>query len=502
MKASLALASVLLACVALAAASHRFEGKNSRHYNRDQDNTGLNRDSGLEYIYDDELITNGNQNWHDCNKLKNLNKPECRNYVLRTNNNQLNFNNNNNNNNYNNGNNDNDNNNDRQYVRSKWNRFGRSSEESGSNENSDEQLYGRDNRITISGTNTLSRAVTEKLAVLNRIVVAGSTNMRDPLDLENIVVKPSQQHFVNFHDAQMRNLNTGSLQYFAVNPESDNVYLEYEFNNLNVNGQIKSNWEHLKNGQFNIDMKNVRSNVSARFHSHQATLVPAKFEYADVTVYDENNKETTKLDEAFENRYFNMLKHAISEEVHSTVHKGMLSQIKNEINTPLAQQISGNSGKLFDLKWKEGNVAMEIDNIGNEIASGHRNDQRIRSMSYTRLDANNYRLRFDVKLQGLQWTSDVNAIVDGRRAQAQNVNFNLNKVDIEVKLIKAINNNECRKVQTEVYLQGLRHDGLIKQLPSDVSQLVDQKLHHFIKHSLEAYMQQTVQHILCDNQKW
>ncbi|XP_050424908.1 TPR-containing protein DDB_G0280363-like [Adelges cooleyi] len=508
MKASLVFASALLACVALSAATTRVDGKNSRLNRRDQDSAELNRDAnidGIEHIYDDDFNTNDNLNLnrnnnkyynrHDCTKLKNMHKPQCKHF--KNNNNQLiddhDENNKNNNDNYNNNNND-------------WYQYGRSSEESMSGEESNERFQ-QNNLFTVSGTNSLSKAVTDKIAALSTIIATGTTddnNMRDPLTLKTTTVKSSKKHFVNIHDAQLRNLNNGKLQYFAVNPESDNIYVEYDFNNLNANGQYKTNLENIKSGQFNIDLKNVRSNVTARFHSHRATLMPAKFEYADVTVYDENNQETTNLNEAFENKYINVLKHAISAEVYSTAHKGVFSQIKKEINTPLTQQLSGNLGKLFDMRWKEGNVAMEINNVGNQLSSNYNNnnDMKVRSMSYTRLDAGNYKLRFDVKLGGLQWNSDVVATVDGQRAQAQNVNFNLKKVEIEVKVIKSANNDQCRRIKTDVYLHGLQYQGLNRQMPSTMNQMIDQNMSRFIQHSLEAYMQKTIQQVVCEHQKW
>ncbi|XP_050549014.1 putative uncharacterized protein DDB_G0287457 [Daktulosphaira vitifoliae] len=512
MKASLVL---VLACVALAAATTRFERKyNQQHqYDNSQDVTYLNREfnkEGIDYMYQDKYNEyNQKYNRHDCTKMRNMHKPQCQSYYSALN--QLKYNNNNQLNIHEN------NDNTEQYESynnyREWNQFGRSSEETESNEQSNEyfEQYVRENDATVGTTNQYLKNTVDKIYSLYRIFFSdvkqsyenvATLSFDNTVPLEMTVYKPDKDHFIRFHDAQIRNMNQGKIEYLAVNPEYDNIYVEYQFDNLKTQGLYKSNLHHLNSGEFNIAMKNVYSNVSARFHSRRASIVPAEYEVAEVTVYDEQGKETEQLNEVLERKYLRDLERAISNEVFSATHKGMLFQLKTEITRPIEKSAVFGIGKLESMKWKENNVAMEMNNLQSNDNYSNYVNQKISAMSYTRLNNQQYKMRFDSKIYGTQWNGDFVIVVNGQRYQAQNVNFNLKNIEFEVNVFKFYNSDECRMVNTDVYLQGLQYSGLKEQLPVVVFQEVEQKLYRFIKHYLEAHMQKALKNVFCNFKKW
>ncbi|XP_050439136.1 putative uncharacterized protein DDB_G0286901 isoform X2 [Adelges cooleyi] len=540
MRASLAIASILVALLAVHATGLRIKHNDSKNNQNNQQFT----------LYDDEYdINNKNNNNYNLNNNNNCNDRNCnnnnncngRNCNLNNNNNGLNNNNNfnnnglnnnnnnglNNNNNFNNNglNNNNNNglnnnynnnyNNNCNYNNNNCNNnngnndYDNSFEAKDNGNNSGEQ-YESSNSVTVSPSNSLSNGITKKFAALEKIIAneqqisnnnIGVQDIQNPVNVRQVVVKMSRQstpqrHFVNFQNGQMTNIDNGHLEYVSINQRNDNVFVQYKFNQLKTVGSYKSDLPEAQNGRFNVQLNNVRTDVSSSFNAGQGIIRPAQFEYADLTINNENGQETQVLNEPVQQKYLNVLEQTISNAVYESTHKGLLAKLKAEIQSPITFNNNGQQGKLYDMAWQENNNNIQMNNIG--VQNIQNNHKQIDSMSYTRMDANTYRVRFTTNLNDVQWNGDFSGNLNGNNVQAKSCNFNANNILVQVSVVKSINNQQCQNVRTNVNVDGLRYscDGQIQQ---NIDNIMQQDMPRFIKHSLEAYMKKSVGQEICNN---
>lgn len=378
---------------------------------------------------------------------------------------------------------------------------GRSIESYRSNEGSREQIAIQTDDNTDYDSTTLGRDIVRKMTALDKIVAqehqcnGNILDMETQLPIKKSVVKVDKHHFISFQNTELQNLKNGTMEYLSINPEKDNVYVECAFNTLSATGSLKSNLAHTKEGKFTIELSSVRSNISASFHKGRASIRPATLVMAKMYVNADNNKDIDTIKESVDKKYQSILERAISSEVYSSTHKGIVAQLKDEMKSALNDE---HATKLYDMNWTEDNIKVQMSDIGRG-QSWKRSDLKIDSMSYTRMDKNTYKIRFDVILKGLQWTSDLTATANGERTQAKSLDFSVDNVQIHVVVLKSINNLRCRQIKTNVRIHGLQNN-LNEQLPTSIKSIIDRKLPRFMEQSLSAYMKNSIKQNICNNQ--
>ncbi|XP_050430991.1 uncharacterized protein LOC126839632 [Adelges cooleyi] len=369
------------------------------------------------------------------------------------------------------------------------------------------ETYKRNNRVTIDDRNAvLGNALADKVFALDKIVHeqrrqennnVGAVDLQDPLAVANVAVKSSKKNVVQFYNAQMTNLRTGDLEYMYIKPEADLVYVEYSFDQLRTKGAYKSDLPQTNAGEFTIAMDNVRSNVTASFGAGKAIIVPAAYENAESTVLTEQNTETTLLDGAIKKAFIRQLNQAVSAEVYNSTHKGLLSQLKAEITAPLRSVNAGQKAKLYDMRWTERDLTIELTDIGTKFVD--QTAQRIGSMAYVRTNAGTYKTKYTVVLDHLKWTGDLTISENGQRATtARSVQFNINNANVEIVLTNT-DNRLCGTIYANAELDNVEYT-LNKDLPISLQSRVERDLARFVKHSLEEYMHKSLEQRLCDRQ--
>lgn len=377
------------------------------------------------------------------------------------------------------------------------NQLGRSDESLDSNENNGMQ-HSIQNEDTSYGSATLGRSIVEKIASLDRIVAEQHKNNRynlldvaNPLNVKNHVIKMTKRNFVNFKDTEMNSLNEGYLQYFSINLPRDSVYVESSFDKLSARGTFKTNLEEVKGGRFSVDMQNVRSNVSSTFHRGRAIIKPARSKINSINVFIDH-QDSAAIKELINEKYLMILGQAISGEVYNSTHKGMIAQLKTEIKTPIIADHS--PIRLDDMHFTADNFVIKMTNIGG--LPWKLLNRKLDSMSYTRKDSNSYKMCFNVGLEGLKWTSDLTAMLNGQiTIQAQSLAFTVKNVGIHVSIVKSVNNQQCLNIKSVVKVNGFQYNSN-EHLPSDVLQ----KLPSFVQQHFETYLKKTIERNICNNQ--
>lgn len=384
---------------------------------------------------------------------------------------------------------------------SNWfsNQSGRSIESQKSSEESSDTIENEENA---NGCSTLGRDVVNKIAALDLIIAREHQRDGNLLDVENQLsvkksaVKITKKNFVSFQNAELRYMKKGTLMYLSLNLEKDNVYMECAFDKLEATGTFKTNLAHTKEGRFAIDMNYIVSNVSANFHKGKAAIRPASILTIKTNVIADNRQDADAIVESIDRKYRSVLERTISVEMYNSTYKGMVDRLKMEMKTSLHGADNERTTKLYDLDWTEGSLNIHMSNIGGQ--PWKRINQRMDSMSYTRKDNDTYKMRFDVNLREFQWVSDLTATFNGQRTQIPSVQFNMESAQIHVVVLKSVNRQECRQIETDVRIRGLRYS-LNEQLSSNIRSMIELKLPRFIERSFKMYLKNSINRNICMN---
>ncbi|XP_050538904.1 uncharacterized protein LOC126904182 [Daktulosphaira vitifoliae] len=364
------------------------------------------------------------------------------------------------------------------------------------------------NNVETFQPGTVSRGIVEKIAAIDRIFTKeqqltnnlGINEFKTPLNVRNVHIKNPQREVITFKNAQINNFENGHLKHLVIDSVRDTLYVQYNFDQLKTEGSFKIGSSNFQQGDFVVELNKVRSNVTEKMSNGKTLYRPAKFEYANVVATNEQGHEVESLYEQFDRKYFNVLERTIADEVHNSVHKGLLLKLKNEINTPINNIQTGQYSKLFDLKWQENMNALEMYNIGSK--HWHHGDRQMDLISYTRLDSTTYKLRFNTVLNNIQWTGDLKTMFTGeQQALFKSSSFKVDQIRIDVSIRKNIYNQQCGKVNVDVDINGFNYLPNV-QLSSPVLMMVSRQLPRFMEHALEASMEKSLEQEICFNQKW
>lgn len=376
-------------------------------------------------------------------------------------------------------------------------------------ESSEQQRYRSPNQISVDQSAGFTKRMVEKIATLQHIalyynIAHKANNLDSALNIEKISIKLSDQEFVSFSNTVLKNLDDGILEFMCIKPQKDMVLVEYRFDELETTGSFKSNANNAKSGLYTIVMKNVFSNVSTGFnHQVRSALNPTKFQYVDANIKTDDGTETQAFDDALERRYLNVLENAVSSEVLRSTNKGMFAQMKNEIQKPIVFRNMEQKNKLFDMKWTEDNIAMELYNIGLQNPE-QAVQQMLKSVSFQRKSENTFMMRYDFTLKDMEWTSTLAVESAGKKMNTPSANFKIGKVDIQVIITKSRDQQQsygCGIFNTNVVLRGLRYK-LNKNVQPELMTKIENKLRRFIEHSWESYIQESLKQELCNTRKY
>lgn len=379
----------------------------------------------------------------------------------------------------------------------------------------------------------LANKMVEKIAAIEKIAaehdVAGYTTELDgALKVYQKPIRISDKHFVTFYNATMNKLNKGQLRYMAIDPHADVIRAQIYFPDLETTGSFVSNLPQSRSGYFAIAMNDAYINFTTGFSNaaaarHSAIVRPALYRYADATVKTVDGAETHAFDDALKHRYLRDLAMAASAEALMYADRGMIAQMKTEIRQPAVYSGAEVAGKLYDMRWTEDHVTMEMSGIGNQVAAagggsyGRQHQQQYPSVDAVHFyqkpgDGGSYAMRYRFGLAGLRWTSGLSVqTASGKRmATVRPAEFAAENIDFTVTVYTAgaagfaghfnkyQQQQPCagRLFDVDVTVRGLRYD-IDDDQPSELVAVVQAKLQSFIEHSLEAYFQKSLEREIC-----
>jgi hypothetical protein len=336
--------------------------------------------------------------------------------------------------------------------------------------------------------------IAEKIAALQKIALHQNIeHSNGVLNIKKNAVKISEQEFVIFYNTTMKNLNNGELEYMYVDPDMDMVYVQYKFDRIETTGLFKSTIETAKRGCFTVILKKVNSYVMIGQHQH-AVVRPANFEYSEVKFKTKDGAETRAFDDVLKHKYLRMLADVVTDEVFRyTNNVGMVAQIKNEIRKPMviaSRDAANSEGKLFDLRWEQDDLALDMTNVGYLNAERAAELSIFTAMLVNRQSKNFYRTRYYFTLNDLEWTSALTVVSAGNMMTARNVHCKIEKIKIQVTVNKSLDLSQSySKFNTDVHVMGLRYDLGSNNVQSELVSKVKEQLQHFIEKSLESNIQ-------------
>lgn len=379
-----------------------------------------------------------------------------------------------------------------------------------SNGQQQQEQYGLNNQLAPGG---ITKTIVDKIVAIQKITTDRSAkninNLNRNLVINKDIIKLSAQHFVTFYNATMRNLEAGQLESLYINNDQDVMTAKYNFDQLKTVGSFKSNNPNFRSGRYTIILKKVNSTVRGGLgHDlHRPVIEPAKFQDAYANITTEDGIEVEAFNEALEHRYLRVLGNAVSNEVLMSTGSGIIGQLKNEIRKPVAIARNAET-KLFDMKWTEDDVTMEMPNVGfsDVPAADQQTALTFDSMTFQHKSEDTYSVRCAFGLTNLKWSSVLNIESAGTRMNTSPANFNVNKVDVSVTILKLLNqqqqqpNSRCANIDAEVDITGFRYDfdDFEAAAPSELLTVAKNKLQRFMKYSLESHFKNSMMQVICD----
>jgi len=355
----------------------------------------------------------------------------------------------------------------------------------------------------VSHPEGLAKTMVEKVATIQKIVVdhniADAANLLDAaLTVNSNSVKFPKHNFVSFYNSTMKNLENGVLEYLYLNPNMDEVFAQYQFNDIKTDGSFKSNIAHAHAGYYTVILNNVFSNLSTGFYDNKhAVIKAAKFQNADVNIITNDGSETQVFNPAMEQKYLGVLANTLSSEVMKSANKGVFIQIKNEIRKPIVFQMNAarkNTNKLFDLRWQEDQVTMEMNNIGfkNSEQLEQATEHLLNSVTFQRKSQDSYTMRYDFAIKNMEWTSALNIVSAGMRTTTDPIQFTIDQINIKFYVEKSAHDKQqlYGKTYTSVEIRGLHYN--LKHVKSDLVSYFENDLQRFMELSLESYLQDSL----------
>lgn len=348
----------------------------------------------------------------------------------------------------------------------------------------------------------LTKIMVEKIATIQKIAVdhniADTADFLDAaLTVNSNSIKFPKHNFVSFYNSTMKNLENGNLEYLYLNPESDTLFAQYQFDEVKTVGSFKSNIAHTHSGYYTVILNNVFSNLSTGFYDDKHAMIKAaKFQNADVNIITHDGSETQVLNPAMEQKYLGVLANTVSNEVMKSANKGAIVQMKNEIRKPIISQMNAaknNANKLFDLKWQEDQVSMEMTNIGfmNSEELEHATEHLLNSVTFQRKSQDTYGMRYDFSIKNMEWTSAVNIMSGDMRTTTGPMKFTIDQINMKVYVEKSTQQQQSYgKANTNVEIRGLHYN--LKNVKSNLVSYFENDLQRFMELSLGSYIQDTL----------
>lgn len=328
------------------------------------------------------------------------------------------------------------------------------------------------------------------------------------MNINNVAVKlQSGQNFVTFYNNTMSGLNGGRLEYLYVNAEKDVVLAQYKFGELETVGSFRANLPAVKAGYYSIGLKDVYSNVSTGFAQH-AAVKPASFRTAESVVRTDDGAETRALDGAIEHKFLRELGHAVSAQALKTTDYGMIGQLKTEARKPMMAAIAPGAsktaaGKLFDMRWTEGGVTMEMLDAGyGKFPEQAAQQFRFGAVSIAPVGPSAaYKMLFDFAFDELRWASalTVRSAAGKKTMTARSVDFYVPKAYVRVSVVKKSSQQPLcgGDISADVQIRDARYS-FAEDVPSELRSQMDEKFVRFFEHSLEYYVQEALKQELCN----
>lgn len=360
--------------------------------------------------------------------------------------------------------------------------------------------------------------------------VAATDRSAAAMNVERNSVKMSAgRDFVTFYDAVMKNMDNGTLERAYIDPGKDLVAVAYSFDELEATGAFVSNVRGAESGRFNIVMKNVNSNASVEFErmrqqQQQQRVQPVRMQYADVLVRTDDGVETRALDDALEHEYLRALQYAVSAEVMRSAGRGAMARLTDEMGATM----DWTAAPVFDVRWTEGDVSVEMTN-----AAGLRDPTRnsaFESVSFRRArrSQNAYRMRYELRLNDMEWTSALTVrrqtAAAAAAVTAPSAEFRADRLDVRVSVTggwpRGADNaiaqhrrpqqqpqprcrSQCDDIEVDVAVSGLRYrlndDAIASRLAGMLDTDDDNGLGRIIERSLESTVREALKQEICNN---
>ncbi|XP_050526393.1 uncharacterized protein LOC126897056 [Daktulosphaira vitifoliae] len=248
----------------------------------------------------------------------------------------------------------------------------------------------------------------------------------EPVELQQVTVPLPNHQFLNMNENKINGLHQGTIKSIKLNTENNYVDVDYHFDDLLVNGNLKTN-----NGQrerFQVKMLNTDVTVSTELYNKNLKTVDTFNEKLEMSMENSSLLEREQiLNENTEALYLRHLKRTIENQMVENTYNGMIENMiieaQKEIIFPLETKNLEILNKISGLKiylvgpknWREieSNIAKKISSVTvRPIKSG-----------------NGFRVKVNIVLaKQPSWESDIKVQKGEQQTTFRNVQFQANEI--------------------------------------------------------------------------
>ncbi|XP_050526391.1 uncharacterized protein LOC126897055 [Daktulosphaira vitifoliae] len=305
----------------------------------------------------------------------------------------------------------------------------------------------------------------------------------EPVELQQVTVPLPNHQFLNMNENKINGLHQGTIKSIKLNTENNYVDVDYHFDDLLVNGNLKTN-----NGQrerFQVKMLNTDVTVSTELYNKNLKTVDTFNEKLEMSMENSSLLEREQiLNENTEALYLRYWKRTIENQMVENTYNGLIGCMRHEALKEIFFPME--STKNMEIFNKKSGLKVTLAETQNWRDLASNNANKISSVAVRPIKTGNgFRIKANIVLaKQPSWESDINVQKGEQQTTFRNVQFQANEI-VATATMEGINQllggRHFNVVDVDVKFYGLRFD-----LPND--QTFATELEQNLRHMMENYM--------------
>lgn len=280
------------------------------------------------------------------------------------------------------------------------------------------------------------------------------------------------------------------------------VDMKYFFNNLSINGNVKTGSGYKRS--FNLMITNTNVNVSTEMENRNrnrnygySSIENAELNYQNIQEF--SSSENLLLTTNIKNQYVQFIRRAIENELIDNCYNGLVACLKHEIETPF--YLSTNYDSNMMITNKKSKFSVSLERTQSWISEQSNDLRKVQFVGFRKnMNGSGYQVKVKVFLAiRPTWTSDVVAKKGQQQITIRNVNFRAQNIFATAVMERVQQNSGEYKFQVQdakIVMDGFRYNiekfDELKNENQNFAREIGQNLQKIIENGLSAALKQNL----------